>query len=723
MKYFDIENSINSKCGTDIEPILNTIALRYIGQNPEQKPVFRIFNEGSFKRNGEYRYILNFDEKYPKAPINSLVYAWTKVWSDSSSELGLSMNCNAPIVVYCNGEKTFKSPIDIETDNRKIISFKMNVVQGWNDILLRCKKVPSGFGCTIGTSSFKGNPLHFLVPSPERDGQEGWIFTEPMTKELTEFYKPGQTEDSTSITWNPRLNWDNDELEKGQFERIYGFKENHYGFAWTKGLFNSFGNSDYEFKGDSFGAISIYLDGEKIYDSDKKGEFNKTVNVEYGSHDIVIKCSSSENGWGFNLQINGQAQAVQMESPFLLKGAKDPYVYIGAFNESQNIKIESVTSTDVLFETADGEIYWRTDMPGAQVRVYLENELFGKWNYPLGVTLYGMLHCGVMLGDNKIIEYVKKHVELCTSYYKYSLWDRKKYGASGINSQLSGIDSLDDCGAFGSTMLEVMMYTDIKGGKKVADDIADYITHKQARLEDGALYRKNCYSVFMEDTMWADDLYMSIPFLGKYYKLTGEISYIDDAARQILLFKKYLFMPKLSIMSHVYNFRYDAPTGVAWGRGNGWVIFSLSEILAILPKNHENREELLELFNTLCKGYVKLQGSEGMWHQVLTDEESYIETSCTSMFIYAFSRGIRYGWVENGCKLSDVVFKAFEGLTRIAIEQGGNIYGVCRGSGYSYDADYYKNDLSWRLNDTHGIGIVMLAAIEVSKLKQYLKDK
>ena len=32
MKYFDIADSINNKWGTEIEPILNTIALRYIGQ-------------------------------------------------------------------------------------------------------------------------------------------------------------------------------------------------------------------------------------------------------------------------------------------------------------------------------------------------------------------------------------------------------------------------------------------------------------------------------------------------------------------------------------------------------------------------------------------------------------------------------------------------------------------------------------------------------------------
>jgi len=67
--------------------------------------------------------------------------------------------------------------------------------------------------------------------------------------------------------------------------------------------------------------------------------------------------------------------------------------------------------------------------------------------------------------------------------------------------------------------------------------------------------------------MWIDDLYMSTPFLARYYKLTGQPEYIDDAARQFLLFKKYLFMPEYKIMSHIYDFGYNLPTGIPWGRG------------------------------------------------------------------------------------------------------------------------------------------------------------
>lgn len=217
--------------------------------------------------------------------------------------------------------------------------------------------------------------------------------------------------------------------------------------------------------------------------------------------------------------------------------------------------------------------------------------------------------------------------------------------------------------------------------------------------------------------MWVDDLYMSIPFLCRYAKMTGDAKYLDDAANQVLMFKKYLYMPEYKIMSHVYDFHVEAATQVPWGRGNGWALFSISELLEYLPQDHKDRGSILEFFTSLCEGYVALQGSRGLWHQVLTLPESYEEASCTAMFIYGFSRAVRFGWIEDalGKKLLASAMKAWEGLKQTALDRFGNVYGICRGSFYSFSGDYYRDTLGWTLNDTHGIGIVLLAGIELDQ--------
>ena len=85
----------------------------------------------------------------------------------------------------------------------------------------------------------------------------------------------------------------------------------------------------------------------------------------------------------------------------------------------------------------------------------------------------------------------------------------------------------------------------LKGWRGIADYVADYISNKQARLEDGTFFRKTLMHVFHENTMWADDLYMCVPFLCRYAAVAGDAKYLDDAARQFLGFKKRLYMPEL----------------------------------------------------------------------------------------------------------------------------------------------------------------------------------
>lgn len=721
--YFDDSESIYWNSGVKARSVLETVAYRYIGQNPASGPVFRVFNRSGFIRTSDYRYILDFNQKYPEAEDGVICYAWGKLWSDIESEMSLAINCYGPAVIFCNQRMVFKSTIAEETDNTLRKGFSIRLDQGWNSIIIQCQKVRSGFGCILGTGSFKGNPFHFLAPTLNREGQEGLIFTEPLKKEIN-LPLIHHWEEEDVLKWYPEMKWKDKQIKLGQFERIYGLKEDAFGVAWTQADFTLPGNGNYEFIGNSFGPITIYVGEREILNLAQASAFCQKVMLPYGAHDILIKCDATAEGWGFSLDIRETGESgerLSFRCPLNVKGSRDGFLYAGVFEQCLEMAFNEIRSGHHLFMGKDGHTYWRVDLPDCHVRAYQETSLFGKWNYPLGVTLYGLLQSGLLLKRAAIMDYVKAHIELCTAYYQYSLWDRKQYGAAGINTQLSGIDSLDDCGAFAATLLELMRHAKICGAEEVARAVADYIANGQSRLPDGALYRRHTYIPLMEQTMWADDLYMSVPFLGKYFRLTGEKAYIDDAARQILLFKRYLYLPESQIMSHVYHFRYATATRIPWGRGNGWVFLTLAELLAILPENHENRQELLTFFNDLAAGYLKLQDVDGMWHQVLTDPESYAETSCTSMFIYGLARGIRYGWLKEMKTCLRAVLKGWEGLCKLAIDKKGNVYGVCRGSGYSFSVDYYRKDLSWRLNDTHGTGIVMLAGVEVDKLHAFLE--
>ncbi|MGJ9384839.1 glycoside hydrolase family 88/105 protein [Salipaludibacillus sp. CF4.18] len=705
--YIDLNESIYSKLTDDVAEMLTTIAGRYIGDNPPHPVVYRAFNKSGLTRLLDYRYDLDFSEKFPGCKDGQYIYAWAKIWQDDEADFMFALNCYGPVQVYLNDELVYRSTIVEELDPKRRSGFKLTLKKGWNHFLLRFMKTTSGIGGIFGTGSFKRHPMHFLSPLKEKEGQEGWVFTEPLNAPVSEL---------DSVNWFPKEEPD----QALQMARMFGEQNNNYAIAWTKIKNTSFEQKEITLSGRCKGALEIFINEIVVFKADASRSFHLAIDLPFGVSDVLVKSTCLTENWGFHLETT--QEGVEFELPYPVKGANDHWLFVGPFDRNQVLDLNTLKSMDSLKEGADSRIFWRLNQPNTWVRPYLENRLFGKWDYPLGVTLYGLIETGKELQRGDIIKYVIKHMETSTALYKYSLWDKDEYGAAGINNQLSAIDSLDDCGSFGATMLLSEETAQIKDATHIADDIVNHITNIQDRLADGTLYRRFGSVDFMKDTIWCDDLYMSTPFLCRYYKKTGDPSYLEDAVHQFLQYKKYLYIPELKIMSHVYDFKFDTATNVPWGRGNGWVLFSLSELLAVLPESHDKRNELLTFFRELSEGFTRLQGENGMWHQVLTDQESYEETSCTSMFVCAFSRGIRHGWLKNKEHYVQSVYRGWEGMAKRAIDKQGNVYGVCQGSGYSFTGDYYKNDLTWILNDTHGTGIVLLAGIETMKLKKALEN-
>ena len=713
--YFDDSQSINAYEGTDPQAIISSLAYRYMGQNLKHGLYYRAYTNNGIVRTTDYRYLVDFNKIFPDSKDKECVWAFTKFYSAGKSSFGWDINCFGPMVVYVNGEVAYKSDIFKERYSETSTRVFMDVEEGWNDIRIQFKKTKAGFGGQFGTWIGKWD-MYTLMPTKERDGQEGFVFTELVPDDYVPEFEIGMSEMDFDKKLYPVINWSDDEMKKGQLTRMFGTPNGQYAVGYTKVFADDINNTTHKFTLDTKGETVVYINKKEVFKT-KGGKETFDATLPLGTYDVYVKCICDGSDWGYTLECD----TVEFESAARVKGTDDVWMYIGTFVNDFEFPFD--TASDILHIVGEPATYWRLDAPDTFVRPYNENTLFGRWNYPLGVTMYGLLHTAIAIGSEDIKNYIKDHVQLCIDTLEYALWDKEQYGgATSIHNLLTSIDSLDDCGSFASMMLEVNKYLGLRDVKKVADYVGDYIYNHQSRLEDGTFFRKEMMHHFHNMTMWADDLYMSVPFLVRYSQFTGDQKYLDDAANQFFGFKKRLFMPEEKIMSHVYDFKYDSKTNVPWGRGNGWVVFSMTELLEVLPEDHPKRNDLIEFLNTLCEGYLALQDDEGMWHQVLNDHESYPETSCTSMFIYAFSRGIRFGWLKNPEKYVKAIYKAWKGISKTSVDSNGNVYGVCRGSEFSFIADYYKYELGWNLNDTHGTGIVMLAGIEVIRLNKFLAE-
>ena len=353
------------------------------------------------------------------------------------------------------------------------------------------------------------------------------------------------------------------------------------------------------------------------------------------------------------------------------------------------------------------------DIPeGVEVRF---RDPYTEWGYLMGVMNIAMIHLGKQLNDEKYTNYPIKHVANGFNSYKY-FQDRFKNDRPHYRwpyGQFWTMGSLDDCGAMAASVIEVYLLDKKKEYKTYIDKTADFIMNKQDRLADGTLCRKTPHKM----TVWADDMYMSVPFLARIGHLTGEAKFFDDALNQVFNFTKYLWDPKAELFFHCY---YDdlKRNGVAhWGRCNGWIIMSQCHLLEWLPKDHPKWKELQRNLERQILGLAKYQTAEGLWRQLIDKPDSYTESSASAMFVYGIAKAVNEGWIDK--RYASIALQGWEGLKEHKITIDGKLKDICVGTNIDESIVYYYNRPA-RTNETHGLGAIIDAGVEILKLKKLI---
>ena len=78
--------------------------------------------------------------------------------------------------------------------------------------------------------------------------------------------------------------------------------------------------------------------------------------------------------------------------------------------------------------------------------------------------------------------------------------------------------SLDDSGSMCAAMIKARRAGVAPGVQPMIDNYIRYISERQSRLEDGTLTRNRPFP----DSLWLDDLYMSVPALAQMGKATAK---------------------------------------------------------------------------------------------------------------------------------------------------------------------------------------------------------
>jgi unsaturated rhamnogalacturonyl hydrolase len=379
---------------------------------------------------------------------------------------------------------------------------------------------------------------------------------------------------------------------------------------------------------------------------------------------------------------------------------------IGAILNRIFAYLDASTPAKVIDRQSKAEI---TDMTKLNANCIFEPGVFRLISYEWGVAYGAMLYTGEVTGDQKFTNYTIKRMNLLVNVAQY--FKTISTGQPSNSPVRSIIDprALDDAGSMCAAMIKTFNTGKNPSLRPFIDNYINYISTKQFRFSDGTLARNRPTS----NTLWLDDLYMSVPALAQMGKLTGEKKFFDDAVKQVLQFSQRMFNKNEGLFMHGWVQDMKVHPEFYWARCNGWALLAMTELLDVLPENNPSRNAILDLFRSHIRGLAAYQSGTGFWHQLINRNDSYYETSATAIFTYCIAHAINKGWIDAAAHGPMAVLGWNAVQTKVSSK--GEVEGTCVGTGMSFDPAFYYNR-PVNAAAAHGYGPVILAGAEMMQL-------
>ena len=203
-----------------------------------------------------------------------------------------------------------------------------------------------------------------------------------------------------------------------------------------------------------------------------------------------------------------------------------------------------------------------------------------------------------------------------------------------------------------------------------------------------------------ETRYWIDDMYMLTILQLEAYRATGNKMYLDRDAKEMVA-----YLAKLQQPNGLFFHAPDVP--YYWGRGDGWVAAGMAEMLRELPADHPQRPAILAGYRKMMASLLRYQGKDGMWRQLIDQDEAWPETSSTAMFSFAMISGVKHGWLD-AATYGPAARRSWIAVVGY-IDQNNDVTSVCEGTGKLNDRAYYLARKR-RTGDFHGQAPILWAA-------------
>lgn len=293
---------------------------------------------------------------------------------------------------------------------------------------------------------------------------------------------------------------------------------------------------------------------------------------------------------------------------------------------------------------------------------------FDKWEWPQGVGLYGMWKYYRLTGETQYRDYL-------VAWYEARL-------AQGLPERNVNTTAPMLTLAFLAEEMQDPAW------KRLCHDWAEWVVEQMPRTEEGGL-QHIVSGEQNEQQMWDDTLFMTVMFLAKMAEVEDREDWRQEAAYQFQLHAKYLQDEVSGLWYHGWCFQGRHHfAGAFWARGNCWITAGIPEYLEIAQTSPALRRFLVGLLENQVRALEQYQDEGGLWHTLIDDKTSYLESSASAGFAYGILKAVHMGILSR--RYEPMALRAARAVVQ-EIDENGVVGKVSYGTGMGWDLDHYRN--------------------------------
>jgi unsaturated rhamnogalacturonyl hydrolase len=146
--------------------------------------------------------------------------------------------------------------------------------------------------------------------------------------------------------------------------------------------------------------------------------------------------------------------------------------------------------------------------------------------------------------------------------------------------------------------------------------------------------------------VFVDCLHFDPPFFVHLGRLLDDDVLVRTGIEQAMAYIEVLQDPESMLFSHFYLERTRRAYGLGWGRGQGWALLGLFDVLEYVGADEPERQALIDATLGLCQALVRTQQPDGSWRAVVSDPLAREEASTAAFAACGFLRGVRLGILD-----------------------------------------------------------------------------